>query len=142
MAINTYKTALMIKGEGNTWEKLIDIKNYPDLGGVPEALETTTLSDKSHTYIKGIEGNTDSLEFTCNYDMNKLVELKALTGIQELSVWFGGSEAGGVFTPTGNDGKFTFKGYVSVYPLGGDVNAVREMNVVITLATPIEFEEE
>ena len=56
MAISSYKTFLM-KGTGTseiTWSKLIDIKDYPDLGGTPEMLETTTLSDGSQTYIPGI----------------------------------------------------------------------------------------
>lgn len=52
MAISTYKIFLMKKAEtGNTWEKLIDIKEFPDLGGAPEMLETTTLSDRMQTYI-------------------------------------------------------------------------------------------
>ena len=37
MAISTYKVFLMKKGTtGNTYEKLIDIKEFPDLGGDPE----------------------------------------------------------------------------------------------------------
>ena len=45
MAISTYKIFLMQKKE-NAWEKLIDIKEFPDLGGTPEMLETTTLTDQ------------------------------------------------------------------------------------------------
>ena len=35
MAISTYKAFLMHKGSGvsDEWEKLIDIKDFPDLGG-------------------------------------------------------------------------------------------------------------
>ena len=50
MAISTYKVFLM-KASGGTYTKLIDIKDFPDLGGAPEMLETTTLSDKMQTYI-------------------------------------------------------------------------------------------
>lgn len=139
MAINTYKTALMKKGSGATYEKLIDIKNYPDLGSEPETLETTTLSDKAHTYIPGIDGQ-ENLSFTANYTKEDYETLLALKGIeQDLGVWFGGTETAGIFTPTGSDGKFNFKGYVLAYPVGGDVNAVREMNVVITPSSPIEY---
>ena len=35
MAISTYKIFLMQKNK-ETWEKLIDIKEFPDLGGAPE----------------------------------------------------------------------------------------------------------
>ena len=38
MAISTYKIFLMKKGSGDTYEKLIDIKSFPDLGGSPEML--------------------------------------------------------------------------------------------------------
>lgn len=42
MAISTYKVFLMKKGtEPDTYEKLVDIKEFPDLGGEPEMLETT-----------------------------------------------------------------------------------------------------
>lgn len=139
MAINTYKTALMKKGSGSSYEKLVDIKSYPDLGGTPEMLETTTLSDKAQTYIPGID-STDALEFTANYtkaDYEKLLNLKGQE--VELAVWFGGTESEGVFTPTGADGKFEFKGYVSVVATGGDVNAVREMTISIAPSSTIEY---
>lgn len=50
----------------DTWSKLVDIKDFPDLGGAPEMLETTTLSDGAQTYIPGIQSQ-DALEFTANY---------------------------------------------------------------------------
>ncbi len=50
MAISTYKIFLMQKNT-SAWEKLLDITEFPDLGGAPEMLETTTLSDKMQTYI-------------------------------------------------------------------------------------------
>ena len=46
MAISTYKAFLMVKDSGS-YKKLIDIKEFPDLGGAPERLQTTTLSDNS-----------------------------------------------------------------------------------------------
>lgn len=139
MAINTYKTALM-KKNSTAYEKLIDIKDYPDLGGVPEMLETTTLSDKAQTYIPGID-SADALEFTANYTKTDYEALLALKGQElELAVWFGGAENAGVFTPTGSDGKFKFKGYVSVVPIGGDVNAVREMTISVATSSAIEYD--
>ena len=52
MAISTYKAFLMVK-KNDSWENLVPIKEFPDLGGSPERLQTTTLSDKAHTYIAG-----------------------------------------------------------------------------------------
>ena len=141
MAQNTYKTYLMYKASSEaSYQKLVDIKDYPDLGGSPELLETTTLSDRARTYIPGIEGAGDNMDFTCNYDKTAFNTINGLKD-QELfiAVYFGGTEANNVVTPTGADGIFAFKGYVSVYANGGDVNAVREMTVSVVPTTVINF---
>ena len=137
MAISTYKIFLMMKGSGSTYEKLVDIKDFPDLGGAPEMLETTTLSDKMQTYIPGIQ-SLDALEFTANYTKTDFTTLKALEGQEkEFAVWFGASESGGTLTPNGSDGKFEFKGQLSVFPVGGGVNEVVDMTITIAPSTPI-----
>lgn len=140
MAISTYKVFLMKKetsGSTSTYEKLIDIKEFPDLGGAPEMLETTTLSDNMQTYIPGIQ-SLDALEFTANYTKADFTALKDLDGEEEdYAVWFGGTESGGVVTPTGSDGKFEFKGKLSVFPVGGGVNEVVDMTITIAPSTPI-----
>jgi hypothetical protein len=136
MAISTYKSFLMHK-KATAWEKLIDIKSFPDLGGVPELLETTTLSDGMTTNIMGIQ-SLDALEFECNYDLAKYTELKAMEGTEsDFAVWLGGTVANGVATPTGSDGKFEFKGQLSVFVNGGGVNEVVSMTVSIAASTPI-----
>ena len=138
MAISTYKIFLMMKKDA-TYEKLIDIKDFPDLGGAPEMLETTTLSDRMQTYIPGIQ-SLDALEFTTNYTKEDYTKLKALDGIEsEFAVWFGGTEDAGVLTPTGTDGKFEFKGQLSAFPVGGGVNEVVDMTVTIAPSTPINM---
>ena len=78
MAISTYKSFLMQKDTA-AWKKLIDIKEFPDLGGAPEMLETTTLSDNMETHIPGIQ-SLDSLEFKANYTLDDYKALKALEG--------------------------------------------------------------
>ena len=136
MAISTYKSFLMYKAS-STWEKLIDIKSFPDLGGAPELLETTTLSDGMTTNIMGIQ-SLDALEFECNYTKEDYTKLKAMEGAEtEFAVWLGGSESAGVVTPTGSDGKFEFKGQLAVYVNGGGVNEVVNMTVSIAASTPI-----
>lgn len=141
MAISTYKIFLMQKN-ADAWEKLIDIKEFPDLGGTPEMLETTTLSDKMQTYIPGIQ-SIDALEFTSNYTIEDYKKLKALEGQdKEYAVWFGGTEAGDTVTPTGSDGKFKFNGQLSVFPVGGGVNEVVDMTITIAPSTPISMDEQ
>lgn len=136
MAISTYKVFLM-KKDNATYSKLIDIKDYPDLGGAPEMLDTTTLSDRATTSIPGIQ-QMDALAFTANYTEDDYDKVKALEGAEgEYAVWFGGTESAGVVTPTGSEGKFEFKGTPSVYVTGGGVNEVVGMTVTFAASTPV-----
>lgn len=136
MAISTYKVFLMQKS-GSTYSKLVDIKDYPDLGGEPEMLDTTTLSDGARTYIPGIQSQ-EALTFTANYTSTDYATLKALEGTEyDFAVWFGGTVANGVATPTGSDGKFEFKGKLVVFVTGGGVNEVVDMTISIAPSTEI-----
>lgn len=139
MAISTYKTSLM-KGTGTgtlTWAKLVDIKSFPDLGGAPESIDVTTLSDGAYCYIPGIQTQNE-LTFNCNYSATDYATLKALEGTEtNYAVWFGGTESGGVVTPTGDQGKFEFKGYLSVFVNGGGVNEPVNMTVTIMPSTVV-----
>lgn len=140
MAISTYKSFLMVKGD-SAYSKLIDIKEFPDLGGAPEMLETTTLSDRMQTYIPGIQ-SLDSLEFTANYTLDEYKTLKAMENTEkEFAIWFGGTETSDSVTPTGDNGKYTFKGQLSVYVNGGGTNEVVEMTITIAPSTIITMAE-
>lgn len=139
MAISTYMTFLMKKGTGDTWEKLVDIKSFPDLGGEPELLQTTHLGNKVHTYIQGIQ-DQEAMNFTANYEKEDFTALKALEGEQvEYAVWFGGTELDTEVTPTGSEGKFSFTGQLTVYKPGGGVNEVQDMNISIAPSTEMLF---
>ena len=138
MAISTYKSFLMVKNT-STYEKLVDIKSFPDLGGSPELIETTSLSDPMTTHIMGIQ-SLDALEFECNYTLEDYTKLKEMEGTtKDFAVWLGGTETGGVATPTGSDGKFEFSGQLAVYVNGGGVNEVVNMTVSIAASTPIKL---
>ncbi len=130
MAMSTYGVTLMkgTAGEGGaiTYAKLVDIKDFPDLGGAPEMLETTTLSDPMQTYITGIQGS-DALEFTANYDYTTYTTLVALKNTDTPYA---------VDLGTGN-GRFTFSGYLSVRVNGGGVNEVVGMTITIAPSTAI-----
>jgi hypothetical protein len=138
MATSTYKSFLMVKNT-SAYEKLIDIVSYPDLGGAPEMLDATTLSDPITVNIMGIQSQ-DALEFECIYDLEKYTELKAMEGQEkEFAVWLGGTESNGAVTPTGSDGKFEFSGQLAVYVNGAGVNEVRKMTVSIAASTAIKL---
>lgn len=138
MAISTYKVFLMYKASASAdYTKLVDIKEFPDLGGEPELLETTTLTDGAQTFIPGIQ-QLDSMTFTANYTKADYTTLKGLEGTEKsYAVWFGGTVSGTTVTPTGTDGKFEFDGQLSVYANGGGVNEVVNMSITIAPSTPI-----
>lgn len=122
MAIATYPVTLKANDS-----KLCDIKDFPDLGGAPELLETTTLSDSSRTYIQGIK-DQQALEFTANYDPDAYEAINALTTTTTFTLEFG---------IDGADSVFTWSGTASAYVLGAGVNEVVEMRIVIIPSTPI-----
>ena len=128
MAINTYGITLMHKGTGNGYTQLVPIKDFPDIGGSPELLETTTLSDAMQTYIEGIQ-TADALEFTANYTKADFEKIVALKGTEtEFAIYFGAD---------GTNGKWFFKGYASVRVNGGGVNEVVGMTISIAPSAAI-----
>ncbi len=141
MAITSYKSYLMIKKEGSgtsaTWEKLVDIKEYPDLGSAPDTLDATTLSDGQKMYENDIL-DPGSLEFTANYTLADYNKLKELEGEEkEFSVWLGGKTTAGVTVPSGEWGKFDFSGKLAVWKKGASVSAIQEMGFSIAPSSEI-----
>jgi len=135
---STIDTFLMVgSGSGTiSYSKLCDIKDYPDLIGAPEPLETTTLSNRQRTFIEGLKSG-EQLTFTANYSESAFSQIVGYAGVEkDLAVYFGASA---LDTPDGHDGKFTFKGYVSCSIVGKGVNEVREMSIIITPTTEISF---
>jgi hypothetical protein len=143
MATSTYKSFLMkgnTSGSTTTWEKLIDIKDYPDLGGEPEMIPSTTLSDGIETNVVGVQ-TLGSLSFTANYDLADYTALKALEGTEgQYAVWFGATGSGSSLTPTGSEGKFEFTGQPSVFVVGKGVNEVREMTISFAASVAPELD--
>ena len=130
MAIATYPIALYYDSTPlttPTWLELSPIKDFPDLGGAPNSLETTTLSDDSREYIAGIK-DQQALEFTANYDADTFDDIELLTGSQDFQLWFG---------TAGASGKFSFSGTVSVYVVSAGVDEVVDMKIVIMPSTVI-----
>ena len=122
-AVITYLTELHYneESESGNYEKLVDIKDYPD-DSESEELDTTTLSDPAFRSIPGIEAN-EARAYTANYTKAKFDEIKALEG--KLLYFME------IFGPDGVDGKFKFSGRLKVRRLGKGVNEVREMEIKI-----------
>lgn len=131
MATSTVDTLLMYKAtaEASNYEKLIDIIEYPDLGGAPEQIDITTLSDHIKKSIQGIQ-ELDSLEFPTNYDSEEYDKISALKDKEiHFAVYFG---------LNGEYGIFEFTGMISVMINGAGVNEARKMTVTITVSSEIE----
>lgn len=138
---HTFKSFLMYKASASAsdYTKLCDIKEFPDLGGDPEMLETTTMSDSTKTYILGLQ-DMETLNFVANYTKATFTTLNGLAGTTyDFAVWFGGTESQGVVTPNGEDGKFAWQGQLTAYVAGKGTNEVRDINISISASTPITF---
>lgn len=121
MAISTYMSVLKYGAESPSTE--IQIKDFPSLLGKRNALETTTLSDDAQTFIQGIRAQSESFDFTANYDATVYAAINALDAIQKCSLTF--SDGSG----------YTWDGYLSASVNEGSVDAVLEMTISITPST-------
>ena len=127
MAISSYNVTLAWGTTADAVEKVIDIKDFPDMLSEPEMLETTTLSDAQVTNIPGIRGG-DALTFTYNYTKADFTAVEADAG-KPLH-----------YALTFSDGsKFTWQGQHSSGLPGKGVNEVIEAQVIIAASTPVTF---
>jgi len=126
MAISTQGVTLKWGTSAASLTKVVDIKDFPDLGGAPEMLETTTLSDNIQTYIMGIQGS-DMMEFTCNYtkaDFEKVMRDANKDLYYALE-----------FGSNGSEGIFEWQGQHTAWVVGAGVNAVTEFKIGIAPST-------
>lgn len=121
MAISTYGVKLAYGA--STPQTEVVIKDFPSLLGKRSSLETTTLSDDAQTFIPGIRQQSESFDFTANYDPAVYNTLNTLDEIQKWSLTF-------------SDGsKYTWDGMVSVSVNEGAVDGVIEMTISVTPST-------
>ena len=127
MAINTYGVSLKWGESAEAVAKVVDIKDFPDMIGDPEMLETTTLSDAQVTNIPGIK-SSDTLTFTCNYTK---ADFTAVNADAEKLLYY---------TLEFSDGsKFAWQGQHTCGLPGKGVNEVIEFTINIAASTPVEF---
>ena len=79
MAKSTYGVELLWGSSSSNVSKNVDIKDYPDMIGDPNLIDTTTLSDSQQTNILGIK-TSSVLPFTVNLETENLSTLKASEG--------------------------------------------------------------
>ena len=132
MALLSNKTFLMRKANGTaSFVKLTDITSYPDIGGAPDTIDVTTLSDMVQRHINGIQ-TAGAHEFGAWYEKDVYANLQAIqeadvtklpSELDTYQLWFGEN---GVY------GKFEWQGKLSVYAGGAESNAARPMTITIS----------
>lgn len=138
MALLSNKTFLYRKSAANSnvptngFQKLVDITSYPDIGGAPDAIDVTTLSDMVTRNINGIQSSS-SHEFGAWYDLDTYQNLNAIqlddieneekTDLDTYQIWFG---------ENGKYGIFEWQGKLSVFAGGAESNAARPMTITIS----------
>lgn len=127
MAINTYGITLKWGASADAAAKVVDIKDFPDLIGEPEMLETTTLSDAQVTNIMGIK-SSDMLTFTCNYTK---ADFSAVNDDAEKPMFY--------VLEFSDGSKFTWQGQHTCGMPGKGVNEVVEFTINIAASTAVTF---
>lgn len=124
MAISTFGVTL--KYGATSPETEIVIKDFPSLLGKRSSLETTTLKDDAQTFIQGIRQQSESFDFTANYDATVMDTLNKLTAVQKCSLTF--SDGSG----------YTWDGMISASANEGAVDAVVEMTIsIVPVSVPV-----
>ena len=122
-----------------SFTKLNGLFEFPDLGGEPDQIDVTNLSDSSFKYIHGLK-DYGSLTFGFIYDgegsSSNYKTLKDLETAGEVIYWQ-------VIIPgaAGNASKaitFSFSGVPAVYMSGTGVNSRLEFQLSIALDSDIE----
>ena len=127
MAISSFGLTLKWGKTADSVAKVIDIKDFPDMIGEANLLETTTLSDAQQTNIPGIK-SSDTLSFTYNYTSSDYAKVEADANtplFYELAF--------------SDDSSFTWQGQHTSGLPGKGVDEVIEATVNIAASTAVEF---
>ena len=126
MAISTYGITLKWGTDPESLTKKVDIKDFPDLAGAPELLETTHFLNPAQTFILGIQ-SMDAMEFTANYTKS---DYEAVLADANKKLYYALE-----FGIDGSEGVFEWQGEHTVWVTGAGVNAVVEMKIGIAPST-------
>ena len=127
MAISSYGVVLKWGTSAEAVAKKVDIKDFPDLFGDPNLLETTTLANKQQTYIPGIL-SSDMKAFTANYTA---ADFKACNDDADKDLYYSLEFSDG--------SKFTWQGKHTMGLPGKGVDEVIEMTINVVPSTDIAF---
>ena len=116
---------------GSTYTNLPNVQAIPEMGGTPEKIDVTTLSDQSKKYVNGVTDNGD-LDFTFLYDADGTTSsYKILKGLQDAKT----TNSYQVEFPDGTT--FTFDAEVSVKTNSAEVNGALTFTASFALQSEI-----
>lgn len=127
MAISTFGVSLKWGTSAEAVEKVVDVKDFPDMIGEANMLETTHLNDSQQTFIPGIK-QSDTLSFTYNYTSADYAKVEADAN---KSLFYALEFSDG--------SKFTWEGQHTSGLPGKGVDEVIEATVNIAASTPVTF---
>lgn len=137
MARLTKGTFLMYKATaGGSYTKLCDITEYPDMDQDLATEDSTTLSNTAHTYIGALPDSGGAYTFNTWLKASEGSAISALKGTTVyLALYIGGTESGGVITPTGSVFKREWQGEVAYQIKGAGTAEIAPASVSTTVAT-------
>ena len=124
---NTIGTTLKQGTTEAALTKMCSITKYPDMGGKPDSLDTTTMDDSTETSIAGVQKVGD-FEFEALFDETEYTAMKASSG-----------KAGFYSLDFANGSKYTWQGSHVVYETGAGVNEVRKVKININRTSAITW---
>lgn len=127
MAISTFGVALKWGESADAVTKVVDIKDFPDLIGDPNLLETTHLGDSQQTFIPGVR-QSDTLSFTANYTK---ADFTAVYEMENTPLYYALEFSDG--------SKFTWQGQHTCGVPGKGVDEVIEFTINVAASTPVVF---
>lgn len=118
MALHTYNTVFKYGTETPATE--VRIKDFPQILGKRSAIEITDLSDDAQVFLQGIRQQSESFDFTANYDPAVYAAINAL-----------GDEPQKCALTFSDGSGYTWDGQISAAVNEGSVDAVIEMTISV-----------
>lgn len=132
-AYATIGTTLEYSKDGTTWTELTPIKTFPALGGAPEQIDITDMTDEMRAFILGAQ-QMDSMEFTANYSPAKYKAIDDLA-LQDLKYRLKLGKSGAL-------GTAKWDGQHSVRITEGEVNGAIGMTITCSNSSKVVVDTE
>lgn len=106
---------------------VVGVKSIGEITETTNKIEVTTLADEAQKYINGIKSYGDEISFTCVYDKEEYLKVRALQDDEEHAIEI--KYADGL--------TIKFQAYVSTTLSGVEVDAAHEYTIGLTPAGAI-----